>query len=201
MLVTLPYLESFFSKITKIKLLELADFNQPLLKRLMVEAPGTYHHSLMMASIAEQAAEAIGANPLLARVGAYYHDVGKLSHPEYFIENQKPGEDPHAQLTPAMSGLIVSSHVKEGVALAREVNLDKAIIDCIEQHHGTSMMHFFYHKALEESPDTKAENFRYPGPKPKSKETAILMIADASEAASRPLKPLRLGSSKIRWKK
>ena len=195
-IITLPYLESFFSKITNIKLLELADFNQPILKRLMVEAPGTYHHSLMMASIAEQAAEAIGANPLLARVGAYYHDVGKLSHPEYFIENQKSGEDPHGSLTPAMSGLIVSSHVKEGVALAKQYKLDKAIIDCIQEHHGTSLMHFFYQRALEQSSDTIAENYRYPGPKPRSKVSAILMLADASEAASRALEDPSAGQLK-----
>jgi putative nucleotidyltransferase with HDIG domain len=181
----LPFLESFFSKTTNIKLLELADFNQPLLKRLMLESPGTYHHSLIMASLAEQAAEAIGANSLLARVGAYYHDVGKLSNPEYFIENQQANANPHDPLTPAMSSLVVISHVKEGMALARRYGIDKIIVDCIEQHHGTSLIHYFYHRALEQNKDITSDNFRYPGPKPQRKETAILMLADAVEAASR----------------
>ena len=181
----LPFLESFFSKTTNIKLLELADFNQPLLKRLMLEAPGTYHHSLIMASLAEQAAAAIGANSLLARVGAYYHDIGKLSNPGYFIENQQPNDNPHDPLTPAMSSLVVLSHVKEGAVLARQYGVDKVIVDCIEQHHGTSLIHYFYHRALEQNKDISPDSFRYPGPKPQSKETAILMIADAVEAASR----------------
>lgn len=192
---TLPYLESFFSRTTNIKLLELADFNRPLLKRLMLEAPGTYHHSLIMASLAEQATEAIGDNSLLARVGAYYHDIGKLSNPEYFIENQQPQANPHDPLTPTMSSLVVISHVKEGKALAQQYALDKVIVDCIEQHHGTSLIHYFYHRALEQNAEIKAENFRYPGPKPKTKVTAILMLADAVEAASRTVEeptPARL---------
>jgi putative nucleotidyltransferase with HDIG domain len=184
---TLPYLETFFSRTTNIKLLELADFNRPLLKRLMLEAPGTYHHSLIMASLAEQAAEAIGDNSLLARVGAYYHDIGKLSNPEYFIENQQPHLNPHDPLTPTMSSLVVISHVKEGKALSQQYNLDKVIVDCIEQHHGTSLIHYFYHRALEQNAEIKADSFRYSGPKPKSKVTAILMIADAVEAASRTI--------------
>jgi hypothetical protein len=185
-LATLPYLEVFFSRTTNIKLLELADFNRPLLKRLMIEAPGTYHHSLIVASIAEQAAEAIGANSLLARVGAYYHDIGKLVKPSYFIENQEAG-NPHDPLSPTMSSLVVISHVKEGAALARAGDLDKIIVDCIEQHHGTSLIHYFYHRALEQNAETKADNFRYPGPNPQSKEAAIIMLADAAEAASRSL--------------
>jgi putative nucleotidyltransferase with HDIG domain len=186
-LTTLHSLEKFFSRTTNIKLLELADFNTPLLKRLMVEAPGTYHHSLIVASLAEQAAEAIGANPLLARVGAYYHDIGKLVKSEYFIENQQSIGNPHDPLTPTMSSLVVISHVKEGVAFAKEQDLDKIIIDCIEQHHGTSLIHYFYHRALEKNTEIEQENFRYPGPKPKIKETAILMLADAAEAACRAL--------------
>lgn len=195
-LATLPYLETFFSRTTNIKLLELADFNQPLLKRLMIEAPGTYHHSLIMASLAEQAAEAIGANSLLARVGAYYHDIGKLSNPDYFIENQQPSANPHDPLRPTMSSLVVISHVKEGVALARQHNVDRVILDCIEQHHGTSLIHYFYHRALEQqSADINAESFRYPGPRPQTKEAAILMLADAVEAACRSVEeptPARL---------
>jgi len=179
--------ELFFSRITNIKLIELADFNQPLLKKLMMEAPGTYHHSLIVASLAEQSAEAIGANSLLARVGAFYHDIGKLIKPEYFIENQIAMENPHDFIQPSMSGLVVISHVKEGVTLAKENNLDKPIIDLIEQHHGTSLMHSFYQKALQNVGEAKEDSFRYPGPKPKTKESAILMLADSCEAAVRSI--------------
>jgi putative nucleotidyltransferase with HDIG domain len=183
----LPLLENLFGRTTNIKLLELADFTQPLLKRLMIEAPGTYHHSLIMASLAEQAAEAIGANALLARVGAYYHDIGKLSNPDYFIENQQAIANPHDPLTPTMSSLVVISHVKEGVALAQASHLDRVILDFIEQHHGTSLIHYFYHRALEQSTEIEPESFRYPGPKPQSKVAAILMLSDAVEAASRTI--------------
>lgn len=191
----LPYLESFFSRTTNIKLIELADFNQPLLRRLMLEAPGTYHHSLVMASLAEPAAAAIGANPLFARVGAYYHDIGKLAHPEYFIENQQVSANPHDPLTPTMSSLVVTSHVKDGVALAQAHKLDRAIIDLIEQHHGTSLIHYFYHRALEHDTAINQESFRYAGPKPRTKIAAIIMLADAVEAASRSVEepsPARL---------
>ncbi len=199
----LPFLESFFLRLSPMKMLELADFNQPLLKRLMVEAPGTYHHSLMMATIAEAAASAIGANPLLARVGAYYHDIGKLVKPEYFIENQgNLGHNPHGNLAPALSSLVVISHVKEGVALARAAKLPQEIINFIPMHHGTSRIEYFYHQAREDAQEelikhdldadpheaeVGEENFRYPGPKPYTKETAILMIADSIEAAARTL--------------
>ncbi|MGA2090047.1 MAG: HDIG domain-containing metalloprotein [Endomicrobiales bacterium] len=181
----LPYLETFFSRTTNIKLIELADFNQPILKRLMLEAPGTYHHSLLVATLAEPAAEAIGANALFARVGAYYHDIGKLTHPEYFIENQQVTASPHDPLKPTMSSLVVTSHVKDGVALAQAHKLDRVIIDLIEQHHGTSLIHYFYHRALEHNIAIQQESFRYPGPKPRSKVSAIIMLADAVEAASR----------------
>ncbi|MCL2145108.1 MAG: HDIG domain-containing protein, partial [Endomicrobia bacterium] len=186
-LALMPFLENFFSRTTNIKLIELTDFNNPLLKRLMLEAPGTYHHSLMAASIAEQAAEAIGEDSLLARVSAYFHDIGKLKNPEYFIENQSAGPNPHDPLTPTMSSLILVSHLKDGVVLAKKHNLDKSIIDNIEQHHGTTAIHFFYHKALESKKETDIESFRYPGPKPQTKVAAILMIADSSEAACRAL--------------
>ena len=186
-LTVMPFFETFFSRTTSIKLIELTDFNNPLLKRLMLEAPGTYHHSLMTASVAEQAADAIEADALLARVSAYYHDIGKLKNPEYFIENQGSGTNPHDPLTPTMSSLILVSHVKDGVALAKKYNLDKSIIDNIEQHHGTTMIHYFYHKALELKKDTNIENFRYPGPKPQTKVSAILMITDSAEAACRAL--------------
>ncbi len=187
-LTFMPLFEKVFSRTTNIKLIELSDFNNPLLKRLMLEAPGTYHHSLMTAAIAEQAADAIHSNSLLARVCSYYHDIGKLKNPEYFIENQGTGvANPHDPLTPAMSSLILISHVKDGVALAKQHNLDKEIIDNIEQHHGTTMIHFFYHKALESNRETDIGNFRYPGPKPKTKVAAIIMIADSAEAACRSI--------------
>ena len=165
----------------------MADFNQPLLKKLMMAAPGTYHHSLMVASIAEQAAEAIGANTLLSRVGAIYHDIGKLSKPEYFIENQLASDNPHDSIPPSMSGLVVINHVKEGVAFAEKQNLDKPIIDLIKEHHGTSLIYMFYQKALLSIDDTEESRFRYPGPKPRTKESAILMLADACEASLRML--------------
>lgn len=186
-LVLMPALEKLFSRTTNTKLVELSDFNNPLLKRLMIEAPGTYHHSLAAATIAEQAADAIGANALLARVSAYYHDIGKLKNPEYFIENQSTSKNPHDPLTPAMSSLILVSHVKDGMALAKQYGLDNAIIDNIEQHHGTTLIYFFYHKSLEKNRNTDIENFRYPGPKPQTKVAAIVMVADSAEAACRAL--------------
>ncbi|MDR0800362.1 MAG: HDIG domain-containing protein [Endomicrobium sp.] len=184
-LVFMPLFEKLFSRTTNIKLIELSDFNNPLLKRLMLEAPGTYHHSIMTADIAEQAANVINDNSLLARVGAYYHDIGKLNSPQYFIENQVSDNNPHDGLTPAMSNLILVSHVKDGVTLAKKYNIDNEIINIIGQHHGTTSIHTFYRRALEESPDTDIENFRYPGPKPATKIAAIVMIADSSEAACR----------------
>jgi len=185
----LPYLESMFSLTTEIRLLELGDFNQPLLKRLMVEAPGTYHHSLLVANLAEAAADVISANSLLVRVGAYYHDIGKLNKPHYFIENQPSLGSKHEDLNPTMSSLIVISHVKDGIALARKYNLDQVLIDFIAQHHGTTLIHFFYQKALASADreDISEPSFRYPGPPPKTREVAICMLADAVEAAVRTL--------------
>ena len=185
----LPYLENLFKITTDIRLLELADFNQPLLKRLMLEAPGTYHHSLMVGNLAEAAASIVGANPLLARVGAYYHDIGKLTKPEYFAENHPTIMSKHEDLTPQMSTLILISHVKHGVELARENGLNQDLIDMIEQHHGTSLAYYFYQKALEEYEPSSIEQqqYRYPGPKPRNREAAIIMLADGVEAASRVL--------------
>ncbi len=186
----LPSLENFFSRVTNIKLLELADVNHPLLKRMSLEAPGTYHHSLIMASLAESAAEAIGANGLLCRVGAYYHDIGKMVKPEYFVENQGALGNPHDPLPPSMSRLVIQSHVKEGQALARQHGLDKAIVDFIVMHHGTSRIEYFYRRAIERTADPEEvgeDDYRYPGPKPHSKETAILMLADSVEASVRTL--------------
>jgi putative nucleotidyltransferase with HDIG domain len=194
----LPIFESVFDVTTDITLLELSDLNHPLLKRLSLEAPGTYHHSIIVGNLAEAGAKAIGANTLLARVGAYYHDIGKVDKPEYFVENQMGAKSKHEKLTPSMSALILESHVKEGADMAGEVNLPQAVIDFIRQHHGTTVMSYFYNKALEQGAgqDLKDE-YRYPGPKPHSKEIAIVMLADAVEAASRTLddpKPSRVKS-------
>ncbi|NQU07903.1 MAG: HDIG domain-containing protein, partial [Candidatus Abyssubacteria bacterium] len=182
-------LESIFGIATSIRLLELSDLNHPLLKRMAMQAPGTYHHSLMVGNMAEAAAEEIGANSLLARVGSYYHDVGKMNKPLYFSENQRGAKNRHDELTPNMSALILTAHAKEGVELAREQRLNQPIIDFIEQHHGTSLMPFFYQKAMEQDQTHSVEedNFRYAGPRPQSRETAICMLADSVEAASRSL--------------
>ncbi len=186
----LPVLESLTGTITDIRLLELSNPNVPLLKQLSLEAPGTFQHSLAMANFAEAAAEAIGANPLLARVCCYYHDIGKLAKPEYFVENQR-NDNPHDHLTPWMSALVVSNHVKAGLELAREYKLPEPIRDAIATHHGTKLIRYFYSRAKEkEDPDrgeVQESEFRYPGPKPHSKEMGILLLADAVEAASRTL--------------
>ena len=198
----LPIFESLFEVTTDITLLELSDLNHPLLKRLSLEAPGTYHHSIIVGNLAEAGAKAIGANTLLARVGAYYHDIGKVDKPEYFVENQMGAKNKHEKLTPSMSALILESHVKEGVEMAEEVNLPRAVIDFIHQHHGTTVMSYFYNKALEQGAgqDLKDE-YRYPGPRPHSKETAIVMLADAVEAASRVLEDPKPSRIKSRIKK
>ncbi len=189
--ILLPALESLFKITTDIRLLELSNLNAPILRRLAVEAPGTYHHSLMVGSLAEAAAEAIGANPLLVRVGAYYHDLGKMLKPEYFVENQIFGSNKHETLSPSMSCLIIASHVKDGLEMAKEIGLAHCIRDMIPQHHGTRIMTYFYQKAKDaldcKNQELVEADFRYPGPKPQSKEAAIMMMADSVEAASRTL--------------
>lgn len=189
--IALPPLEHLFQSLTDIKLLELSNMNLPLLKDLAVSAPGTYHHSIVVGTLAEKAAEAIGVNPLFARVSAYYHDIGKLRQPQYFVENQKDGHNPHDDLSPNMSALILVSHVKDGVAYAREHGLPQPLIDAIPEHHGTRLIRFFYEKAKQatdkDGREVDESEFRYPGPKPRSKETAILMLADGIEAISRTL--------------
>ena len=189
MIGALPYLETAFSITSMIKLLELGNPNHALLKRLLMEAPGTYHHSLMVANLAESAAEPIGANPLLVRVGAYYHDIGKIKRSDYFVENQRSFDNPHEKIAPALSALIITSHVREGVELAREARIPQIVIDFIEQHHGTSLAKYFYSRALEEDREgsISEENFRYEGPKPQSKEVALVMLADSVEAAVKSL--------------
>jgi len=187
----LPVFEYLFSTVTNISLLELADFNHPLLQRMTLEAPGTYHHSLIVGNLSETACAAVGANALLARIGAYYHDIGKLQKPSYFSENQEVKESKHDTLSPTMSKLIIMNHVKEGVELAKKYKLKPALIDFILQHHGDSLVYYFYRRALEtleEDQEVKEEGFRYPGPKPDTKETAIVLLADSVEAATRALK-------------
>lgn len=188
--ILLPLLEYTFKVTTDISLLELLDLEQPVMKNFMIAAPGTYHHSIIVGNLVESVAEDIGVNPLLARVGAYYHDIGKMRMPEYFIENSSSGVSRHDRLTPHMSSMILVSHVKEGVELAKQHKLPEAIIDVIEQHHGTALITYFYDKA-KGTPGGAAEpseqEYRYPGPRPQSRTAALIMIADAVEAASRVL--------------
>jgi putative nucleotidyltransferase with HDIG domain len=189
----LPFVETAFGIVTSISLLELGDITHPLLQELVRRAPGTHNHSVAVGTIAEAAAERVGANAVLVRVGAYFHDIGKMLKPHYFIENQSGGVNRHTNLAPAMSTLIIIGHVKDGVDLARQHNLPEPIIDLIEQHHGTTLVEFFYREASRRSganPDEAAvpeSSFRYPGPKPQTKEAGILMMSDAVESASRTL--------------
>jgi putative nucleotidyltransferase with HDIG domain len=200
----MPVIESLFGVTTEVSWLEQADLNHPLMKRLSIEAPGTYHHSLVVANLAEAAAEAIGANAAMTRVCAYFHDIGKLTKPEYFIENMDPAHNPHEDLTARMSALILIAHVKDGVDLAIKHKLNCSIIDVIEQHHGTTLAWYFYKRALDQKaemirlveqgkskeddiPQVTEEVFRYPGPRPQFKEAAIISLADAVESSSRSL--------------
>lgn len=206
----LPVLEGLFKRTTDITLLELTDYNHRLLRRMQLEAPGTYHHSLIVAQLSENAANAIGANPLLARVCALFHDIGKTLKPEYFIENQRTGVNPHDDNNPSLSALIIKSHVKDGVDLARKHRLPRRVVDVIRQHHGTSLIRYFFHRAVTDSRDSTAPfqrgnsntplppgiaptdvcetTYRYDGPIPRFKESAIILLADGVEAASRSLR-------------
>jgi putative nucleotidyltransferase with HDIG domain len=189
----LPFIESLFGVQTELSLLELGDIAHPLLQELARRAPGTYNHSINVASIAESAAEAIGAKGLLVRVGAYFHDIGKMLKPGYFVENQGQDGNRHETLVPAMSTLIIIAHIKDGADLARQHHLPESIIDLIQQHHGTTLVEYFYRRASQISeanpyaPEVEESSFRYPGPKPESKEAAVLMVADAVESACRAL--------------
>ncbi len=189
----LPFIEKAFRITTSMTLLELADASQPLLRRLALEAPGTYNHSLQVATLAEEAAEAIDANSLLCRVASYYHDIGKINKPDYFVENQMGGENRHLNLSPSLSLRIILSHVKDGVEMAKEYNLPTSILPIIQQHHGTTLVEYFYHQACNQSdkqdagPRMSDTEFRYPGPKPKSRESAIVMFCDAVESACRAM--------------
>jgi hypothetical protein len=189
----LPFIESVFGVLTDISLLELGDASHPLLQELVRRAPGTYNHSINVASIAEAAAEAIGARRLLVRVGAYFHDIGKMLKPGYFVENQGGEANRHDSLVPAMSTLIIIAHVKDGADLARQHHLPEPVVDFIEQHHGTTLVEYFYRRASQQSETNpnggcvQEEAFRYPGPKPQTREAAVLMLADAVESAARAL--------------
>jgi putative nucleotidyltransferase with HDIG domain len=194
----LPFLERIFDIQTDISLLELSDANHPLLKELVQRAPGTYNHSINVASMSEAAADSIGANGLLCRVGAYFHDVGKLRKPDYFIENQGGGQNKHDDLTPSMSTLVIIAHVKDGSEIAKKHRLPRRIIDLIEQHHGTTLVEYFFRRAEQKLQEKNCEDdeeavldeadFRYPGPKPQTPEAAVMMLADTVESASRTLR-------------
>jgi putative nucleotidyltransferase with HDIG domain len=185
----LPLFEAFTRITTDQTLLELADLNRPLLKQLSLEASGTYAHSINVANLTEAAARGIGANPLLARVGAYYHDIGKLALPQFFIENQARGRNPHDQLDPRRSAEIVRLHVVEGIKLAEQAKVPASVRRFIPEHHGTQSIGFFYDQARQSSPEAELDpaDFCYPGPKPQTKETAILMFADSVESAAKVL--------------
>ncbi len=200
-MMVIPFLESVFNYTTDVKLLELSNLNHPLLKEMIVKAPGTYHHSMLVGSMVETAAEDIGANPLLAKVMSYYHDIGKMEHANYFIENQKPGQNPHDHISPYLSKTLLVAHVKDGVELGIAHKLGQPIIDGVVQHHGTTLIAYFYNKAIdlksEGEPEIDEEEFRYPGPKPQFREAALIMLADSIEAAARSLDeptPVRLGN-------
>lgn len=183
----LPFLEAGFGILSTMRLIELSNPNHPLLKKLLTETPGTYHHSVMVANLAESACEAIGANGLLARVGCYYHDVGKTKRPPFFIENQVNIENPHDRLPPETSKDIIIAHATDGARELRKHKLPKEIVDIAEQHHGTSLLKYFYYKAKEKNPDVLEKDFRYPGPKPQTREAAIISLADSVEAAVRSM--------------
>lgn len=183
----LPYLETVFGITSSIRLLELSNPNHPLLRKLLLEAPGTYHHSMMVGNLSEAAAEAIGGDPLLTRVGAQYHDIGKTRRPYFFGENLFGGVNPHDKISPTLSTLIITSHVKDGVEMARQHKLPEILVDFIREHHGTDLVKYFYHRAKEGGHEVEEADFRYPGPNPQSKETAVVMLADAVEAAVRSM--------------
>jgi cyclic-di-AMP phosphodiesterase PgpH len=185
----LPFFESAFGLLTAIRLLELSNPNNPLLRKVLLEAPGTYHHSLIVGNLAEAAAEIVGADPLVCRVGAYYHDVGKTRRPMFFVENQMTKDNPHDKIAPSLSHLIITSHVTDGLDMLKRAGLPKPIQDICATHHGTTIIWYFYNKAkeLDKNGTVKLDDFRYPGPKPKTRECAILMICDAVEAAVRSM--------------
>jgi len=182
-----PVIEMMMGYTTRFRMMELMNLEHPLLQELMMNLPGTYHHSLVVSNLVEAGAAAIGANSLLCKVAALYHDIGKISRPEYFVENQFGGPNPHDKLSPAMSALILFAHVKKGVETAEEYRLGREITDIIQQHHGTRGAMFFYNKALKLGENPSLQDYSYPGPRPQSKEAAIVMLADSVEASTRTL--------------
>ena len=183
----LPYFEKTFNILTLFKLLELGDLSHPLLKKLSMEAPGTFHHSMMVATLSENAAAAVGANSVFARVASYYHDIGKCKRPQFYVENQQNGENPHNRVSPFMSNLIITSHTKDGAEMAKQYQIPREIRNIMYEHQGTTFLAYFYNKAKALDPTVTKEEFRYSGPKPRSKESAIIMLADSIEAAVRSL--------------
>ena len=183
----LPYFEKTFNILTLFKLLELGDLSHPLLKKLSMEAPGTFHHSMMVATLSENAAAAVGANAVFARVAAYYHDIGKCKRPQFYVENQQNGENPHNKVSPFMSNLIITSHTKDGAEMSKQYQIPREIRNIMYEHQGTTFLAYFYNKAKALDPTVTKEEFRYSGPKPRSKESAIIMLADSIEAAVRSL--------------
>lgn len=183
----LPYFERTFNILTPFKLIELGDLSHPLLRELSVNAPGTFHHSMLVATLSENAAEAIGANAIFTRVASYYHDIGKMKRPNFYVENQQGGTNPHTKLTPSMSNLIITSHTRDGVEMAKEYGIPREIRDIMVEHQGTTLLAYFYNKAKKGNPTVQEEDFRYSGPKPRTKESAIIMLADSIEAAVRSL--------------
>ena len=192
---SLPLLENSLKLTTPMKLMELSSTGHPLIKRLMAEAPGTYYHSILVGNLAEAAADAIGADALLVRVASYYHDIGKLERPAYFTENQEPGNNPHDKLTPTLSTLIIVSHVKDGVEMAKEYGLPQDVVNIIAEHHGNSVMKYFYNKAKERGDEVTPEDFAYPFPKPQTRESAVVMMADCIQAAMQSLSPMTKGET------
>ena len=186
-----PILEHLGNYVTDMRLIEIATLDHPLLNELSIQASGTWNHSMVMGMMGEMASDLVGANPVRVRTGAYFHDIGKIKKTMYFIENQQGEDNPHDKLTPSMSALIIKSHVKEGVEMAQKYKLPSLVIDMIKEHHGTSLIEYFYNKALNDQKDNAEEVdellYRYPGPKPQSKEAGILMLADCIEASVRAL--------------
>lgn len=183
----MPFFEAAFGILSSVRLIELSSPNHPLLRKILTEAPGTYHHSVMVANLAEAACEAIGANGLFARVAAYYHDIGKTKRPRFFIENQLGMENPHDKISPQLSRTVIISHPYDGASMLKAKRMPKEIVDIAEQHHGTTLLKYFYHKALENDPSVREQEFRYPGPKVQTREAAVIEIADSVEAATRSL--------------
>ncbi len=196
----LPVAESVFDFVTQAKLLELTNSDLPIFRQMAIEAPGSYHHSLVVATLAEKAAEEIGLDGMLVKAGALYHDIGKIKRPEYFIENMSRTPDVHRDMAPSLSKLVIINHVKEGSEIARKLKLPKKIREMVEQHHGSSLVRYFYHKAKEtydpDMQEIEEESYRYPGPSPQSKEAALIMLSDSIEAASRSLKTVSQESLK-----